>query len=64
MASANDAAVALAERVSGTEEAFVDKMNKKVKELGLKIQTLKTVLVLMKKIIIQQHMTWQLLLKN
>ncbi len=36
MASANDAAVALAERVSGTEEAFVDKMNKKVKELGLK----------------------------
>ncbi len=36
MASANDAAVALAERVAGTEEAFVNQMNKKVKELGLK----------------------------
>lgn len=36
MASANDAAVALAERVSGTEEAFVEKMNQKVKDLGLK----------------------------
>lgn len=36
MASANDATVALAERVAGTEEAFVNQMNKKVKELGLK----------------------------
>ena len=36
MASANDATVALAERVSGTEEAFVNQMNKKAKELGLK----------------------------
>lgn len=36
MASANDAMVAMAERVSGTEGAFVDEMNKKVKELGLK----------------------------
>ena len=34
--SANDATVALAERVAGTEAAFVNMMNKKVKELGLK----------------------------
>lgn len=36
MASANDAMVLMAERVSGTEKAFVMEMNKKVKELGLK----------------------------
>lgn len=35
MASANDAMVAMAERISGTESAFVNKMNNKVKELGL-----------------------------
>ena len=34
--SANDAVVALAERISGTEEAFVFKMNEKAKALGLK----------------------------
>ena len=36
IASANDAAVALAEYLAGSEEAFVDKMNNKVKELSLK----------------------------
>lgn len=36
MASANDATVALAEYISGTEEEFVKKMNAKAKELGLK----------------------------
>lgn len=36
MASANDAIVVMAERISGTETAFVKKMNDKVKELGLK----------------------------
>lgn len=36
MASANDATVALAERIAGTEEKFVDMMNKKAKEFGLK----------------------------
>ncbi|SEQ21935.1 D-Ala-D-Ala carboxypeptidase DacF. Serine peptidase. MEROPS family S11 [Virgibacillus subterraneus] len=35
IASGNDASVALAERISGSEEAFVKKMNEKVKELGL-----------------------------
>lgn len=35
MASANDATVALAERIAGTEEKFVAMMNDKVKELGL-----------------------------
>lgn len=35
IASANDAAVALAEYISGTEEAFVEQMNKKAKALGM-----------------------------
>lgn len=34
--SANDATVVFAERISGTEEKFVEKMNKKAKALGLK----------------------------
>lgn len=36
MASANDATVALAERIAGTENKFVELMNTKAKELGLK----------------------------
>ena len=36
IASANDATVALAEYISGTEDNFVKLMNKKVNELGLK----------------------------
>jgi len=32
--SANDSCVALAERISGTSEAFVDRMNERAKELG------------------------------
>ena len=36
VASANDGAVALAELVSGSEEQFVDKMNKRAEELGMK----------------------------
>lgn len=35
IASANDSVTALAERVAGTEEAFVQKMNEKAKELGM-----------------------------
>ena len=34
--SGNDAAVAMAERIAGSEDAFVDMMNKKAKQLGLK----------------------------
>jgi serine-type D-Ala-D-Ala carboxypeptidase (penicillin-binding protein 5/6) len=34
--SANDASVAMAERIAGSEEAFVEMMNEKAKELGLK----------------------------
>lgn len=34
--SANDATVVFAERIAGTEDKFVEKMNKKAKELGLK----------------------------
>lgn len=36
VASANDAAVALAEHLSGSEEAFVSQMNQKAKQLGMK----------------------------
>lgn len=36
IASANDATVALAERIAGTETAFVKLMNEKAKSLGLK----------------------------
>lgn len=36
IASGNDATVAMAERIAGTEEAFVKRMNAKAKELGLK----------------------------
>lgn len=35
IASANDAAVAMAEFVAGSEEAFVEKMNERAKELGM-----------------------------
>ncbi|MCP8616766.1 D-alanyl-D-alanine carboxypeptidase family protein [Salirhabdus salicampi] len=36
IASGNDASVALAERIAGSEKAFVKLMNEKVKQLGLK----------------------------
>jgi D-alanyl-D-alanine carboxypeptidase (penicillin-binding protein 5/6) len=36
VASANDASVALAEHVSGTEEAFVNEMNQRAKALGMR----------------------------
>ncbi len=35
ISSANDACVAMAEHLSGTEAAFVEEMNKKAKELGM-----------------------------
>lgn len=41
VASANDAAVALAEEVSGSEDAFVEKMNQKAQTLGMKETTFK-----------------------
>ena len=39
VSSANDAAVALAEAVSGSEEAFVKRMNERASELGMKNTT-------------------------
>ena len=36
VASANDAAVALAEHLCGSEEVFVEKMNEKASQLGMK----------------------------
>lgn len=41
VASANDAAVALAEHLCGSEEEFVAKMNEKAKSLGMKETTFK-----------------------
>lgn len=41
IASGNDAAVALAEYLGGTEEAFVDMMNKRAQELGMVNTTFK-----------------------
>ncbi|WP_100010742.1 D-alanyl-D-alanine carboxypeptidase family protein [Lentibacillus sediminis] len=35
VASGNDASVALAERIAGSEEAFVERMNERAKQLGL-----------------------------
>lgn len=35
VASGNDAAVAIAEHISGSEEAFVEKMNERAQELGM-----------------------------
>jgi len=42
IASGNDAVVALGEAVAGTEDAFVDMMNKRAKELNLKNTNFKT----------------------
>ncbi|GAA0084991.1 D-alanyl-D-alanine carboxypeptidase family protein [Clostridium sp. CTA-7] len=41
IASGNDAAVALAEYLGGTESAFIDMMNKRAKELGMNNTTFK-----------------------
>lgn len=41
MASANDATVAMAEKIAGTEESFVQMMNDRAKQLGLKNTTFK-----------------------
>ena len=41
IASANDSAVAMAERISGSEDAFVHKMNLKAKEFGMTNTTFK-----------------------
>lgn len=41
VASANDAAVALAEHISGSEEAFVEQMNQRAKELKMNETTFK-----------------------
>lgn len=43
IASGNDAAVAMAEKIAGTEEEFVKLMNKKAYELGLKNTNFKNV---------------------
>ena len=37
VASGNDASVAIAEYIAGSEEEFVNQMNQKAEQLGLKI---------------------------
>ena len=59
MASANDAVVAMAEYIAGSEDKFVKKMNDKVKELGLKNTYLKMLPDLMKMDIFLVPMIWQ-----
>ncbi|WP_297710812.1 D-alanyl-D-alanine carboxypeptidase family protein [Dysosmobacter sp.] len=41
VASANDCAVALAEQIAGSEDAFVERMNQRAKELGMNDTTFK-----------------------
>ena len=41
VASANDCAVALAEQIAGSEDAFVERMNQRTKELGMNDTTFK-----------------------
>ena len=41
VASANDASVAMAEHICGTEEEFINKMNQRAKELGMNDTTFK-----------------------
>ena len=48
IASANDAAVALAEHICGSEEAFVKRMNDKAQELGIPVLTEEEFLELLK----------------
>ena len=54
VASGNDACIALAEGIAGTEEEFAILMTSKAKELGMEIQTSRTHLVLMIQTIIQR----------
>ena len=54
IASGNDACIALAEGIAGTEEEFAILMTSKAKELGMEIQTSRTHLVLMIQTIIQR----------
>ena len=54
VASANDAAVALAEHLCGTEDEFVALMNQRAKELSMENT------VLMKRDILHRHTMWRL----
>lgn len=40
--SANDCAVAMAEHISGSEEAFTKRMNDRAKELGMETRSFST----------------------
>ena len=58
IASGNDASVAVAEHIAGSEEGFVNMMNKKAKDLGLKNTHFQNPTGLPPKTIIRQQMIW------
>lgn len=62
--SGNDASVAMAERIAGSEDAFVDMMNAKAKELGLKHTHFKIQQVFQSAVTIAPQQTWLLWLKS
>lgn len=58
--SGNDAAVALAEHTSGSQQAFIDQMNKFGQQFGLKILTLRPCTVWTTRINTHRHVIWRL----
>lgn len=57
--SANDCVVAMAEHISGSEEAFVEKMNEKAKTLGMNDTTFKNCHELTKMVMLHLAMILQ-----
>ena len=57
--SGNDAAVALAEFVGGSDQNFVHLMNKTAKALGMKTLTLQPLMVFLEKTNIPLLMIWR-----
>ena len=64
IASANDSAVAMAEKIAGTVDAFVNKMNERAKELGCTNTNFVNVHGLDADNHLQQQEIWLLLLEN
>ena len=60
VASANDGCVAMAEFLAGSEDAFVDMMNKKAAELGMKNTNFMNTNGLDEDTTFQARVTWQL----
>ncbi len=58
VASGNDASVAMAEHIGGSEEKFVEMMNKRLKNWALKILTLRTPTACLLRIITRVQRIW------